>query len=243
MANASESKGLLTRWLYRVRDWRSREMFRALEERCRGDVLDIGGWDFFQSVRDRVAFDSWTTVDFSRVGPSKLDDKRFRPVRADGCQLPFAGGSFDTVLNIQVLEHVFEPIAMVNELARVLKPGGIAIVLVPQTSNLHMLPHHYYNFTRYWCEAAVARSGLELIRWIPLGGAWSTLASRLVYGLLQAAGATGTVYPKQKRPWLFWVLAPFMAIYAIISIPICLVFSLADMPEEPNNHLVIARKP
>lgn len=206
MANASESKGLLTRWLYRVRDWRSREMFRALEERCRGDVLDIGGWDFFQSVRDRVAFDSWTTVDFSRVGPSKLDDKRFRPVRADGCQLPFAGGSFDTVLNIQVLEHVFEPIAMVNELARVLKPGGIAIVLVPQTSNLHMLPHHYYNFTRYWCEAAVARSGLELIRWIPLGGRGrlSPHASSTVYSRRRVRRARSTPNKNAPGSFGFW---------------------------------------
>jgi hypothetical protein len=31
------------RLLYTARDWRSRAVFRALREHCRGDVLDVGG--------------------------------------------------------------------------------------------------------------------------------------------------------------------------------------------------------
>ena len=34
-----------------------------------------------------------------------------------------------------------------------------------------------------------------------------------------------------------------IASVALISIPVCLVFSLGDLSEEPNNHLVVARKP
>jgi ubiquinone/menaquinone biosynthesis C-methylase UbiE len=50
---------------------------------------------------------------------------------ADGYQLPFADGSFDVVLLIAVLEHTREPDRMLAEAQRVLKPGGRAIMVVP----------------------------------------------------------------------------------------------------------------
>jgi hypothetical protein len=33
-----------------------------------------------------------------------------------------------------------------------------------------------------------------------------------------------------------------MALYAIVGIPICLLFSLGDLTEEPNNHCVVVKK-
>jgi hypothetical protein len=46
-----------------------------------------------------------------------------------------------------------------------------------------------------------------------------------------------------RRGPLFYVLWPFMALFAVLAIPVCLVFSLGDLAEEPNNHLVVARRP
>lgn len=45
--------------------------------------------------------------------------------------LPFATGAFDVVLCNHVIEHVPGPGAVVTELARVLRPGGLAIIGVP----------------------------------------------------------------------------------------------------------------
>ena len=45
-----------------------------------------------------------------------------------------------------------------------------------------------------------------------------------------------------KRNILFYLLFPFMVLYALIAIPITLLFSLGDLNEEPNNHLVLATK-
>jgi SAM-dependent methyltransferase len=50
---------------------------------------------------------------------------------ADGYQLPFANGSFDVVLLIAVLEHTREPWRVLAEAQRVLRPGGRAIMVVP----------------------------------------------------------------------------------------------------------------
>jgi SAM-dependent methyltransferase len=52
-------------------------------------------------------------------------------VQADLTDLPFAGDSFDVILSSHVLEHVEEDARAMAELARVLKPTGWALILVP----------------------------------------------------------------------------------------------------------------
>jgi SAM-dependent methyltransferase len=49
----------------------------------------------------------------------------------DGYQIPFVDGSFSTVLLIAMLEHTSEPWRVLKEARRVLKPGGRAIMVVP----------------------------------------------------------------------------------------------------------------
>lgn len=50
---------------------------------------------------------------------------KVRYVQGDAQALPFADGEFDVVSNMDFLEHVEDPQAIVKECARVLKPGGI----------------------------------------------------------------------------------------------------------------------
>ncbi|MDB6138525.1 MAG: ubiE 1 [Verrucomicrobiaceae bacterium] len=48
------------------------------------------------------------------------------------CSLPFADGTFDAVLSLDVLYHVdVNPELALNEMARVLKPGGLAVINLP----------------------------------------------------------------------------------------------------------------
>ncbi len=50
----------------------------------------------------------------------------------DGARLPFADASFDRLVAAEVLEHVVSDRAVIAELARVLRPGGVAAVTVPR---------------------------------------------------------------------------------------------------------------
>lgn len=52
--------------------------------------------------------------------------------RADGRRLPFADATFDRVICAEVLEHVPDYQAMLREIGRVLKPGGVLAVSVPR---------------------------------------------------------------------------------------------------------------
>jgi ubiquinone/menaquinone biosynthesis C-methylase UbiE len=154
--------------LYRLRDVRISEVYRAIDRYCRGRVLDVGGRDFYMRVRNRrLEISSWTTCDISTDYKLTMDDGIYSFVVGDGCSLEYDNETFDTVINMQVLEHVFEPIRMFTEIARVLKKGGHGVFLIPQTSTLHYAPNHYYNFTRFWVEKAARNVEMEVIELIP----------------------------------------------------------------------------
>lgn len=53
-------------------------------------------------------------------------------VGADGARLPFGDESFDVVIAAEVLEHVADDAAVLAELARVLRPGGVVALTVPR---------------------------------------------------------------------------------------------------------------
>ena len=60
---------------------------------------------------------------------------------SDGESLPFDDATFDRVTCIGSLEHFPDPGAGVAEMARVLRPGGMAVVFVP---NLFFLGHVWF---------------------------------------------------------------------------------------------------
>ena len=53
-------------------------------------------------------------------------------VKADICNLPFESNSFDTILCNHVLEHILDDTKAIQELFRVMKPGGMGVFQVPQ---------------------------------------------------------------------------------------------------------------
>lgn len=100
---------------------------RCLDVGC-GDGGTSGVW-----LKEHAA--SYVGVDISE---NALRDARARglDVRriADAGQLPFPDGSVDVVVCVEVLEHLFEPLAAVREMMRVLAPGGVLIATVPNVA-------------------------------------------------------------------------------------------------------------
>ena len=237
-------RNLVTTLRYRGRDFRYRSLFDVLRRHCQGRVLDVGGGAFVTTaIEERVQFAEWTIVEPHEADLPALTDSRVRTMVGDGHALEIEGNQFDTVLSIQVLEHVFEPIRMIEELYRVTKPGGHLIVMVPQTANLHHIPHHYQNLTRYWLEAAAHRLGADVVEYHALGGAWSTIASRVLLQYPGALGVGGYQHPGVRRGWRFWALFPVGLIVSAVVIPLSMLMSLGDMTEEANNHVMVLRKP
>jgi len=93
------------------------------------DVLDVGAGAGNNRYNLKGRVRSIVGVDMDRrVLDNPLLDKGI--VIEPGI-LPFANDSFDVVFCIYVLEHITEPLAFVNEIHRVLKPGGVFLALTP----------------------------------------------------------------------------------------------------------------
>ena len=61
--------------------------------------------------------------------------------------LPFEDESIDAVLNIAVLEHVKSPQLVLNEIYRVLKPGGKVFSVIPFMQPFHASPNDFQRYT------------------------------------------------------------------------------------------------
>jgi SAM-dependent methyltransferase len=96
-------------------------------------VVDLGGGD-------------------RRHPDSRVLNLEYLPYRAvdlfgDGLCLPIASQSVDLVLSQAVLEHVTNPQKAVEEMFRILKPGGQVYADFAFMQPLHAVPHHYFNIT------------------------------------------------------------------------------------------------
>jgi SAM-dependent methyltransferase len=67
------------------------------------------------------------------IGPEP-EDLVYPVRRYDGLHIPFPDQSFDVVFSSNVLEHVDELKALLNDAARVLKPGGIMVHVLPSAT-------------------------------------------------------------------------------------------------------------
>lgn len=85
-------------------------------------VLHVAPEQFFYSTFKTFLHWDYTTTDLY----SPLAD-----VKADICDLPFEENSYDLILCNHVLEHIPEDQKAMEELYRVLKPGGTLIAQVP----------------------------------------------------------------------------------------------------------------
>jgi SAM-dependent methyltransferase len=98
----------------------------------------------------------------------------FGPTSTAEHRLPFADCSFDTVLCWEAMEHFnFNPLKFVRELLRVLKPGGMAYITVPNKASFQsivalisgrserQLIEQYYTFKDYFSGGKKAFHGFH----------------------------------------------------------------------------------
>jgi len=93
-----------------------------------------------------------------------------------GARLPFEDARFDTIILSDVLEHLPEPLLLWREMARLLAPGGHALINVPFLYGLHELPHDYYRYTEFALRRHAQLAGLELSELKTVGGSLHVLA-------------------------------------------------------------------
>jgi SAM-dependent methyltransferase len=201
------------------------QQIRRAAPRARGRLLDVGCGDkpyeaiFSPFVSEYVGIEHEAV--FSKTNASAAD--RRPDLYYDGNRLPFADGSFDTVLSIQVLEHTPHPQRLLMEMARVLRTDGLLILSAPFSGRLHEEPYDYYRYTPHGLRSMCEEAGLEVTEVWDQGNIWSVIGHKLNSFLAFRVAASGELAmqmgkhkhegdsaPTGGRPWLLPVVAPAM---------------------------------
>ncbi len=99
-----------------------------------GRHLGVGGINGWRRVLHTAPEACLTMRLRARIGRGYRSIDRFDPaadLRADLTALPLPSGSLDAVLSCHTLEHIPDDRAALAELARVLRPGGTLVLMVP----------------------------------------------------------------------------------------------------------------
>lgn len=80
----------------------------------------------------------------------------------DGKTLPFKDNEFDSVFSSEVFEHIFNLDEIINELYRVLKPGGKILITVPLVWDEHEAPYDFGRYTSYGLSHLLETSGFKV---------------------------------------------------------------------------------
>jgi SAM-dependent methyltransferase len=86
-------------------------------------------------------------------------------------KLPFESGTFDAICLFDVLEHVEDDLALLNELRRILKNDGLLLLSVPFMYRFHEIPHDYRRYTPTGLQYLLTLCGFDVQEIQPMGSA------------------------------------------------------------------------
>jgi ubiquinone/menaquinone biosynthesis C-methylase UbiE len=147
-----------------------------------GKILDIGcasGW-FLAQIKKKYPQSKCMGIDIYDKAIS-YGNKLYPELQLanfDAHRLPFDNCSFDIIICTEVLEHVVSPNQVLQEIKRVLKPEGIAIIEMDTGNSLfrivwYLWNHlrcgvwkdaHLHKFNRHKLEKLINTSGLHVVQ-------------------------------------------------------------------------------
>jgi SAM-dependent methyltransferase len=132
---------------------------RKIAHYIHGDVLDVGcgrkPYGALFNVKQYIGMD--VEVSGHAHENSEVD------IYYDGRTFPFTAGSFDSVIMTEVLEHTFDPDAMLSEANRVLRQNGFLLLTVPFIWIEHEQPYDFARYSSFGLKYLMDKHGFEMI--------------------------------------------------------------------------------
>ena len=139
-------------------NWPEKETNRiinALEGKISGKVLDAGCGDgtFTKILNKHNRHLQLFGLDISETAIKKAADENFHRLEftvGDVISLPYKDCSFDCVILIEVLEHVFDIMSLLTQINRVIKKNGTLVITTTDFNCLKKLIISLFLFDRYF---------------------------------------------------------------------------------------------
>ncbi len=170
--------------VHRVRFTEELDRIKALAHR--GRILDIGcAWGF---SLDRCRQRGWEVhgVELSRV-EADYARRRFGIEVFNGAlgEARFPDRHFDVVTLWHVFEHVYDPLVLLAEIRRILKPGGVVVIAVPTPISapdyvFDAVPLHLFYFNEHTLRRVLRQTGFRISRIRKGGGTGGAALMRKV---------------------------------------------------------------
>lgn len=204
------------------------EAIKKARKYANGKLLDIGCGtmpyrrDMLEFVKEYIGLDYPKTKKMYPGAP-KPD------ILGDAKNLPLDSATFDTVLMLQVLEHIDNPELAIKEASRVLKTGGIIIISVPFLYPVHDAPYDYFRFTEYALKSFLKKFNLKILHFSSDGAFLEFLLQSLIIFLLKRAKEA---FCKKKLIYTIYAI-----VLIICVLPITFITNLLTIICEPVNKL------
>lgn len=212
------TKTLLSHSILHPRYLAQDELWRLVKiagPELQGNLLDVGcGKKPYVSLLPKVHWYVGVDVPTTMHGLHHVD------VASTAVALPFCNSCFDSVLCTEVLEHVAEPMQALQEIARVIKPGGMLLLTVPFSEQLHEEPYDFFRYTKHGLIHLLKKSNWSVLAIYERGGTWLELGYRLSSFIYSTLGADllpdGNLKPKLFLGPITILICAFVQIVALL---------------------------
>lgn len=149
-------------------------------------ILDAGAGE--QQYRKFCSHLRYVSQDFAQYKPEAVKSGLQMPqwnygkldIVCDITKIPEPDGSFDAVISFEVLEHVPDPVKVIQELSRLVRNGGRLLLSAPFCSLTHFAPYHFSTgFNRFFYEKHLQENGFRVLEMTANGNYFEYLAQEL----------------------------------------------------------------
>ena len=161
-------------------------------------ALDLGCGDgSYRGAMEHAGY-RWVGLDIDPASASVVGDAQ---------ALPFANGSFDTVLSLTVLEHIQHPLLFASEAYRVLAPGRTLLGSAAFLEPMHSGSFYHHTHRGLWNTLTSAGFNVTMIAASPRWTVLRAQSGMALFPRMPLSLATAMVMPLQGAHRLWWLLA------------------------------------